>query len=488
MRTFSHRSVKIAMGDKDMLEREKMNRSALEFINTDLYVPQNHLLRKIDTAVDFTRIYDIVEDLYSADKGRPIVDPVVLFKMVLIQHLYGLPSLRRTAEEVQMNIAYKWFLGYLINEPTPHFSTISYNFKHRFTESTVEEVFTWVLEEIESAGYLSPEAVFIDSTHIKANANIKKRVKKKIPQAAREYEKQLRAEINADREAHGKKPFDDEDDGGLPREREVTVSTTAPESGLFHKGEHKKCFAYEAHTVCDSRGFISDSVVTAGNVHDSRVFDELYDSLTAKYPGIEVIAADSAYKTPWICKRIIDDGRVPSMPYVRPKTKNYGHKWQEYVYDEHFDCVICPEYRILHYSTTNKDGYRIYKSRRYICEKCPTLHMCTQNAKCEKTVTRHIWQDYMDLAEDYRHTPEYKAIYDRRKETIERCFGDAKEKHAMRYTPFRGLSQVSKWVKLKYAAMNLKKLAIRQWRDLLTIFVQSISWGLLGRNPEHAFA
>jgi transposase len=73
-----------------MLEREKLRRDAVEFVNTDLLVPQDHLLRKIDSAVDFCHIYDFVEDLYCEDNGRPSVDPVVLFKIVLIQHLYGI--------------------------------------------------------------------------------------------------------------------------------------------------------------------------------------------------------------------------------------------------------------------------------------------------------------------------------------------------------------------------------------------------------------
>ena len=81
-----------------------------------------------------------MEDLYCADNGRPSIDPVVIFKMVLIQHLYGLPSLRRTVEEIKMNVAYRWFLGYLMNEQIPHFSTVSYNFKHRYTEKTIEEI------------------------------------------------------------------------------------------------------------------------------------------------------------------------------------------------------------------------------------------------------------------------------------------------------------------------------------------------------------
>ena len=56
-----------------------------------------------------------------------------------------------------------------------------------------------------------------------------------------------------------------------------------------------------------------------------------------------------------------------------------------------------------------------------------------------------------------------KEIYAQRKETVERVFADAKEKHAMRYTHHRGLAAVTRWVRLKFAAMNLKKLANWSW-------------------------
>ena len=190
-----------------MLERGKMDRDLVEFVVIDQLVPKEHLLRRIDAAVNFTQLYEMVEPLYCEDNGRPSIDPAVLFKMVLIQHLYGLPSLRRTADEVSANICYRWFLGYPLQEETPHFSTVSYNFRHRFTEETVDKVFAWILSEAANAGYLSPKAVFIDGTHIKANANTKKQVKEQIPAAAKRYTKELMEEVNADREAHGKKPL-----------------------------------------------------------------------------------------------------------------------------------------------------------------------------------------------------------------------------------------------------------------------------------------
>ena len=52
-----------------------------------------------------------------------------------------------------------------------------------------------------------------------------------------------------------------------------------------------------------------------------------------------------------------------------------------------------------------------------------------------------------------------------RSKTIERVFADAKEKHGMRYTTYKGLNQVSNWVRLKFTAMNLKKLAMWKFKN-----------------------
>ncbi len=461
------------------------NRYQIEMISIEELIPHDHLLRQISSAVDFSKIYEFVEELYCDDNGRPSIDPVVLFKMVLIQHLYGLPSLRRTAEEVYLNNAYRWFLGYGLKEETPHFSTISYNFRHRFNTETIDKIFAWILSEAAQAGYLKPEAVFIDGTHIKANANTKKKIEIEIPVAAKRYAEELLEEINADREEHGKKPFDTDDATNTKgkkkdntskkklknrkkaeKTKKITQSTTDPESGLFVKGEHKKQFAYEAHTACDKNGFVLEAVVTPGNVHDSVAFDDVYDKLVENFPEIETVVADSAYKTPHICKKIFDDERVLSTAYKRPMTKDGGHEWWKYVYDEYYDCIICPEYQVLNYRTTNRDGYREYKSNPEICKNCPTRHLCTESKDYVKTVTKHIWSQYIEFAEDIRHTPKYADLYKLRKEKIERVFADAKEKHAMRYTPYRGLAQVSNWVRLKFATMNLKKLAKWKWKNI----------------------
>ena len=131
-----------------MLKKEQEQRQAIEMVCPDMLVPEDHLLRKIDKAVDFEKIYEIVKDLYCEDNGRASRDPVVLFKMVLIQHLYGIRSLRQTWQDVNMDIAYRWFLGYGISQPIPHFATVSHAFRHRFTGETTEAIFREAVKKV----------------------------------------------------------------------------------------------------------------------------------------------------------------------------------------------------------------------------------------------------------------------------------------------------------------------------------------------------
>ena len=155
-----------------ILKKQTTQRQAIEMLCTDMLLPQEHLLREIDAAVDFTHTYDLVEDLYCEDNGGLSCDPVALFKLVLIQHLFGIQSLRQTVWDAEVNAAYCWFLGYTMSQRLPYFATIGYAFCHRFTAEMIEGMFRWVLEEVARAGYLSPEVVFVDGTHIKANADL----------------------------------------------------------------------------------------------------------------------------------------------------------------------------------------------------------------------------------------------------------------------------------------------------------------------------
>ena len=216
-------------------------------------------------------------------------------------------------------------------------------------------------------------------------------------------------------------------------------------------------------TACDKNGWILEYTINPGNLHDSRTFKGLYDKIKDYNP--ERIIADAGYKTPAIAKMLIDDNIEPVMPYKSPMTKKGFFKKYEYVYDEYYDCYICPNNEVLTYSTTNRDGYKEYKSNKAKCVNCPYLHKCTESQNHTKLVTRHIWEEYMELVEDTRHKRGMKELYQQRKETIERLFGTAKENHGLRYTQMYGKARMNMKVGLTFACMNLKKLAKMLKRD-----------------------
>ncbi len=458
-------------------EQNEKARKQIEFVCTDDLVPQDHLLRIIDKAIDWSFIYDLVRDKYSPNQGRPSIDPVTLIKIPLIQYLYGIKSMRQTIKEIEVNVAFRWFLGLELYDKVPHFSTFGKNYSRRFEGTDLfEQIFQHILEECYRFKLVDPTEIFVDATHVKARANNKKMQRRIAQQEALFYEEMLRKEISSDRAAHGKKPLKDKDDdnhssgssGGNDKFEDYTddvplngktikCSTTDPESGWFRKGEHKHVFAYGIETACDKNGWILGFDVNPGNEHDSRTFKGLYDKL--QNTGMEKCVVDAGYKTPAIAKLLLDDGVKPVFPYKAPMTKEGFFKKYEYVYDEYNDCYICPNDQILKYSTTNRDGYKEYKSCSHICEKCEFLGQCTASKNHVKVVNRHVWEEYMEACEDIRQTLGMKELYSHRKETIERIFGTAKENHGFRYTQMYGKARMTMKVALTFACMNLKKLA-----------------------------
>ena len=152
-------------------------------------------------------------------------------------------------------------------------------------------------------------------------------------------------------------------------------------------------------------------------------------------------------------------------------------KKYEYVYDEYYDCYICPEEHILPYRTTDRGGYREYESCGTRCAHCPSLERCTHSKSHVKTVTRHVWEGRMETVEDIRHTRGNRDIYARRKETTERIFGTAKEQHGLRYTQYIGKARMEMKAGLTFACMNLKKLA--------RILVRKEKGGPLFQDPPY---
>ena len=171
-----------------MINERREAQNEMEVVMIEQLVPQDHLLRKIDKYIDFSFIRDLTRDLYCHTNGRPAVDPVVLFKMLFIGYLYGIRSERQLVKDIEVNLAYRWFLGYSITEKIPDSSTISQNRIRRFKDTDIpQKIFDNIVIQAMEKGLVGGKILYSDSTHIKANANKRKFEKVEVQVTPKEY-------------------------------------------------------------------------------------------------------------------------------------------------------------------------------------------------------------------------------------------------------------------------------------------------------------
>jgi len=477
-----------------MLKTPPAYQHELEMVTLESLVPADHLVRKIAAAIDLEFIRARVAHLYSPDNGRPALDPVLLFKLLLLGYLFGIRSERQLMREVQVNVAYRWFLGLRLTDKVPDASTLSQNRRRRFADSGIyQEIFDEIVLQAMGRGMVEGRVLYTDSTHLKANANKNKHDVVKVAQTPTAYLAELEAAIDADRQASGKKPLkspkrggegDDDgngsdtgtgDSGGT---KPIKVSRTDPESGFMVRDDKPRGFFYLDHRTVDGKhAIITDTHVTPGNVNDSQPYLGRLDRQCERFGFTpDMVGLDAGYYTPQVCHGLEQREIAGVMGYRTPNHRpGYFYK-RQYVYDAHDDTYTCPVGQVLRYRTTNREGYRQYHSDPKQCTDCAERPRCTRSANHTKIVVRHVWEAAKETVDARRLTEWGKRVYARRKETVERSFADAKQLHGHRYARMRGLSKVLEQCLLAATAQNMKKIALLLARFLCL-------WRL--RSPRH---
>ncbi|MGD7008789.1 transposase [Metabacillus sp. 84] len=170
-----------------MMGRKEDSQGKLEFIDIEALVPANYLLRKIQEKIDFSFIYTKMEKYYSP-VGRKSIDPVLLYKMLLIGYLFNIDSERKLELDVKLNVGYRWFLGLDLTDPVPDHSVFSQNRRRRFKDGKVfQEIFDHVVQLCIREGLVTGEIVVTDSTHIKASAAKEKVQKVEVTKTPSQY-------------------------------------------------------------------------------------------------------------------------------------------------------------------------------------------------------------------------------------------------------------------------------------------------------------
>lgn len=456
------------MKDKMMTRNPKDNQQMkMEFVMLEELVQEDHDLRKIEKHIDFSFIYDLVKPYYDDAMGRPSIDPIVLFKMSLIQALYDIRSEERLVKEIHHNMAYRWFLGYGIKDKIPDHSTISHNRVVRFANSTVyEQIFNKIVFMAMEADFIKGKIVYTDSTHIRANASNSKYENVEEERVIKEDESLLKL-VNEKRLSKGQKALDPAEPKTIVKNKKV--SATDPSSGYMHRDRKPLGFYHLAHGTVDSaNNFLLGLHVTPGNVHDATVYidhlDHIFDelSLSPDYAG-----ADAGYFVIDVLEKLANRGLTPVIgprKYAGKKGKKSKY-WFDY--DPEADEYRCFEGQILSYKTTTREGYVAYESDKSVCANCPSREKCLYESKTSgeispdqtRTIRRHIKEHYADEVRAFLKTDKGKNLYKRRKETVERSFADMKELMGLRYAHYRGSHSVKAQVLITGAAYNIKKLA-----------------------------
>jgi len=422
-------------------------------------VPEGSLYRKIDKYIDFTFIYEEVRELYSEKEGRPSIDPVVLFKLVFIQYLDGIKSMRKTCEKIKTDAEYRWFINIPYGQETPHYSTFSKNYERRFRENEIfVKIFINVVNQADKYGLVGREELYTDSTHKKANANIR-RCKNQTVTEIKKRRKAIEEEINQERKRLGKKVFEYEDE---EMTKNIKISITDEESGYYHRSEKEKGFMYLDHRTVDGKAnIIIDSHITKGNVHDSTPYIQRLKYIKKKYGWLpKKVGLDSGYDNLEIKQYHEENGIygvIGQRSYGQGATKI--RKWR-FKYLESCDAYTCPITGvILDYKNITKYGYKEYYNSES-CSGCPHLNECCKKNKYRK-IRRYIKEEINERARQRRLSIEGKTIARRRRETIERSFADSKCNHGFRYAMFKGVKKNQNYTWLSCAAQNMKNIAIK---------------------------
>lgn len=445
-----------------MLSTNKMRQQKIEVVMIENLVPQNHILRKIDKYIDFSFINEICRPYYCENNGRPAIEPEIMFKMLFIGYLFGIRSETRLIEEVKVNIAYRWFLGFSLEEKIPDASVIWQNRIRRFNGTDIpQQIFDRIVMQAISHKLVDGKILYSDSTHLKANANKNKFTNVEVTQSTKAYIDELNESIAQDRIEHGKKPLNEKDDDSNPPTKNIKQSTTDPESGFMHRDGKPKGFFYLDHRTVDSKAnIITDVYVTPGNVNDVDPYINRLKVQKEKFNfDVECVGLDAGYNVVNICRELFTMEIKGAIGYRRGCQQKGKFGKYKFTYIKDWDVYICPERNYLEYITTDRNGYREYRCKNEKCVNCSRQEECLSAKQKIKSLRRHVWEDYKDAMYIFTKTDEGKAIYKRRKETIERSFADSKELHGLRYCRMRGLEKVREQCLLTAAVQNMKKIA-----------------------------
>ena len=424
-------------------------------------VPEGHLLRRIDAILDLGFVRQVMAPHYARG-GRPSVDPELLLRMLLVGYLYGVRSERRLCEDVDLNLAFRWFCRLGLDGRVPDHSTFSKNRHGRFRESGVmRELFERVVEQCFSAGLATTDHVVVDGSHVKADANKQRCVKAadELPRASEGASRAVR-EYLADLETAAPDPV------GVTRWTPKAVSTTDPATAFSGK-YGRYVFSYGINVMVDSAsGIILDACASSARTAEEPIAAYRMIERVRERHGVVpgMLAADTGYGSGHFLDWLEQQGIEAYIPLAnsRDGTGKRPPK-AAFTYDAASDTYTCPHGKTMYRAGSKRGEFKggsrsglisYYPSRRE-CGACPIQPDCAPAGL--RTVQRSIYEPARERAKAREGTDAFVASTKLRRR-VERVFACIKHHDDLHRVRLRGLRGADEQFLLATTARNLKRM------------------------------
>ena len=424
-------------------------------------VPSGHLLRRIDAILDLSFVHEVMVPHYARG-GRPSIDPELMIRMLLVGYLYGVRSERRLCEEVDLNLAFRWFCRLGLDGRVPDHSSFTKNRHGRFRDSGIlREVFEQTVQSCFARGLADTALVAVDGTHVSASASNERYVKtaddlprEGATRAVREYLESL------DEAAP--------DLTGTKRLKPAAISLTDPGSALSTK-YGKRRFAYGLNAMIDTAsGVVLDvEAAPARTADEPEAARRMVERMRTRREVVpDMLTADASYGSGHFLAWAEEAGVEAMVPLSssRAGTGRLTPK-SAFRYDVGTDSYTCPAGKVLLRGGTRGKAKadRItdtvsYCASRRDCGPCPNRESCAPYGV--RTLSRSVHEPARERAAVRAQTRLFRRAQAVRLR-VERVFAHIKHNDGLHRVRLRGLRGAAEQFALAAAARNLKLLAKR---------------------------
>lgn len=398
-------------------KREPLGYEMMLLPSLEEFVPADHRLRKLNRVLDLSFIHDTVRDRYCQDNGCPSIDPEVVLRLFLLQAIAGIRSIRELMNEVHVNLAYRWFIGYRVDEELPDHSTLS-RALDRFGDAVFNDLFRRSVAQCQGSGLVEGKVLYLDATMI-------------------------RADLNANRVGPPDSPNPDARFGRGPGGRKIP--------------------GYKQQTVVDGKARVVVAVsVLPGNAHDhQRAVETIDQAIHHIGQTPDAVCADAAYANGPNAAAMEERGiRLVSPPRRIDRTGRHAGRFttEDFIYDETRDVYVCPADQTLTYIGTEntKKRRRRYRAPCLVCTVCQFHSCCTKSDRKLLQISPH--HDSLQRLRADAKTDSFRALYRARFPVSEGVFAEEKQWHGLRRAWRRGLSNMLIQSLLVATVINFKRL------------------------------